>query len=215
MFKKFCKEGKWHLSGKNPNPDERDKCLEQIIFLPKNKKTICKALIRMTQEFRDLVVDGSGQLLFVFAGRTGNDYRVTDPDCDGAGAGKKGFFRQNRIGADKGDRDDGNSGLDGQEHGAPLEGLKGAVSRPGSFRKDKDRGAGLDPVRSLMQAFQGFPAMAAIDSDAPGSGHGAPKKRGLEQLFLGQPAKGEGEIALEAEDVKLAEVVGTIDITGL
>ena len=27
------------------NPDERDKCLSQIIFLQKNKKIICKALI--------------------------------------------------------------------------------------------------------------------------------------------------------------------------
>jgi len=28
------------------DPDERDKCLSQIIFLQKNKKTICKALKR-------------------------------------------------------------------------------------------------------------------------------------------------------------------------
>jgi HEPN domain-containing protein len=30
--------------GKNSNPEERDKCLSQIIFLQKNKKIICKAL---------------------------------------------------------------------------------------------------------------------------------------------------------------------------
>jgi hypothetical protein len=50
-----------------PNPNERDKCLSQIVFLQKNKKTICKALMplpKISPSFPAVFLNGALQSTF-------------------------------------------------------------------------------------------------------------------------------------------------------
>ena len=169
----------------------------------------------LSKQFSNLVMNDNGQSQFVFVAEARDWHRIADLDRDCAGTGKEGPFRQDGIGSHKGDGDDRHPCLDGQEHGAALEGLKRPVRRPGPFWKDEDGGAGFDPFCRLLQAFYRFSAVTAIDGNGPGIGHGPSQKRNFEQFFFGQPAEAEGKVALEAEDVKLAEMVGTVDIAGL
>ena len=81
----------------------------------------------LSQQFSDLIMDGNGQGLFVFVAGARDWHWIADLDRDRTGPGKEGPFRQDRIGSHKGDGDDRHLCLDGEEHGASLEGLKRPV----------------------------------------------------------------------------------------
>jgi hypothetical protein len=118
------------------------------------------------------------------------------------------LFGQNRKSAAEANGNNGALGFDGKVKTSFFEGLKRAVYSPGALREN-DNGSPLAyPGCCQIKAPEGLSAVTSVNGDVASALHAHPEKGKPKKLFFGEPAKLDGEMGEEREDVKLALVIG-------
>ncbi len=118
--------------------------------------------------------------------------------------------REKFVGADEGERDEGDSRPDGHEGTAGGGGLEAAVGSALAFGEEDERGSGLEDGHSAKEAGDGGTGAARIDGDLAGTLEVPAYEGDFPEALLGKDAELEGELGEEDWGVHVAEVVGGV-----
>ena len=143
-----------------------------------------------------------GEGVGVAGGEAGGGDGVAGDELQGAGSEVVDVDGEQLVGADEGERDEGDLGFDGHERGAGLEGGGGALGGATTFREDEQGDAGLEGLDAAEEAGDGGAAGFGVDRNLAGALEVPADERDFPERLLGEDAELEGEFGEEERECR-------------